>query len=276
MNLGDQLRETLGEEADMQYATPPDVDRLIIGGRQRRRHRNLVRAGGTALALVLIGAGAYAVLQTNPAAEIPIVDTPKAPPVLPEDPGASTLEPGTYRVLVGAGADGAAIEADLTFEGRAWHAGNFPRLNEGRNGGFGVYRAYALAAGSGCLGDESTVDAATTPEALAQQLAELPGSTVVQPVTSTGVLGRDALHLRVRIPQECPLNEYYRVAETPRGSRGISFHAASPQPTVVMDFWVMEEAGVPVVLDAWYEVGASKVLLDGVAQATEATRFVAP
>ena len=115
MNLGDQLRETLGEEADMQYATPPDVDRLIIGGRQRRRHRNLVRAGGTALALVLIGGGAYAVLQTDPAAEIPIVDTPKAPPELPEDAGASTLEPGTYRVLVGAGADGAAIEADLTF-----------------------------------------------------------------------------------------------------------------------------------------------------------------
>ena len=80
----------------------------------------------------------------------------------------------------------------------------------------------------------------------------------------------------MRIPQECPLNEYYRVAETPRGSRGISFHAAPPQPTVVMDFWVMEEAGVPVVLDAWHEVGASKVLLDGVAQATEATRFVAP
>ena len=65
MNLGDQLRETLGEEADMQYATPPDVDRLIIGGRQRRRHRNLVRAGGAALALVLIGGGAYAVLQTD-------------------------------------------------------------------------------------------------------------------------------------------------------------------------------------------------------------------
>jgi len=40
MNLGDQLRETLGEEADMQYATPPDVDGLIIGGG--------VSAGGTA------------------------------------------------------------------------------------------------------------------------------------------------------------------------------------------------------------------------------------
>ena len=49
----------------MQYATPPDVDRLIIGGRQRRRHRNLVRAGGAALALVLVGGGAYAVMHQD-------------------------------------------------------------------------------------------------------------------------------------------------------------------------------------------------------------------
>jgi hypothetical protein len=177
---------------------------------------------------------------------------------------------------VGAGADGAAIEADLTFEGPNWKAGNFPMLNEGLNGGFGVYRPDALAAGSGCTGDESTIAAATTPEALAQQLAALPGSTVVQPVTSTQVLGRDALHLRLRIPQECPINEGYRVAETPRGSRGISYAYASPQPDVVMDFWIMEEAGIAVVLDSWHEAGATTVLLDEVTEATDATRFVAP
>ena len=74
----------------------------------------------------------------------------------------------------------------------------------------------------------------------------------------------------------CPLNEGYRVAETPRGSRGISYAYLSPQPAVVMDFWVMEEAGVAVVLDAWHEVGASQVLLKEIARATEATRFVAP
>ena len=82
------------------------------------------------------------------------MDTPKSPPELPEDAGSSTLEPGTYRILVGSGADGAAIEADLTFEGPAWKAGNFPMLNEGLNGGFGVYRPDALAGGSGCTGDE--------------------------------------------------------------------------------------------------------------------------
>ena len=55
-------------------------------------------------------------------------------------------------------------------------------LNEGLNGGFGVYRPDALAAGSGCTGDDSMIEPATTPAALAQQLAALPGSTVVQPV----------------------------------------------------------------------------------------------
>jgi hypothetical protein len=124
--------------------------------------------------------------------------------------------------------------------------------------------------------DASTVAAATSTEALAQQLAALPGSTVVQPVTSTEVLGRDALHLRVRIPQKCGNDAAYRVAEAPRGSRGIGYSFGTGQPDVVMDFWVMEEAGVPVVLDSWHEAGASTMLLDEVARATLATRFVAP
>jgi hypothetical protein len=276
MNLDDQLRAALSQEADMQQATHPDVDRLISGGRVRRRRRNLVRGVGAALALVLVAGGAYTFLQIDRSDENSIVDTPKGPPQLPEDAGASALEPGPYRVPVGSGADGAAIVADLTFEGPGRKAGNFPTLNEGVNGGFGVYSPLALAAGSGCTGDDSMVEAATTPEALAQQLAALPGSTVIRPVSSTEMLGRDALHLRVRIPQECPINEGYRVAETPRGSRGISYAYASPQPGVVMDFWVMEEAGVAVVLDSWHEAGASRLLLDGLDQAIEATRFVTP
>ena len=32
MNLGDELRATLNQEADMQMTTGPDVNRLIIGG----------------------------------------------------------------------------------------------------------------------------------------------------------------------------------------------------------------------------------------------------
>ena len=63
MNLGDELRATLNQEADTQFTPGPSVDRLIAGGRARRRRRDLTRAGGVALALVLIGGGAYAVEQ---------------------------------------------------------------------------------------------------------------------------------------------------------------------------------------------------------------------
>ena len=103
MNLGDQLRAALSQEADMQYATPPDVDRLIIGGR--------VSVGGTATwcgpaaprsRSCSSAAARTPSCQNDRADENPIVDTPKASvPELPEDAGSSTLEPGTYRVLVG-------------------------------------------------------------------------------------------------------------------------------------------------------------------------------
>ena len=66
MNLGEQLRAALNQEADMQ-PTPPDIDGLITGGRDRRRRRNMLWAGGAALAVVLVGGGAYAVTQREPA-----------------------------------------------------------------------------------------------------------------------------------------------------------------------------------------------------------------
>ena len=44
MNLGDELRAALNQEADMQPTTRPDVDRLIVGGRGTPSPRNLTRA----------------------------------------------------------------------------------------------------------------------------------------------------------------------------------------------------------------------------------------
>src|SRR5688572_2459174 len=110
----------------MQNATRPDVDKLISGGQARKRRRNLRWTLGAALAVVLVAGGVYAVTQldgsdagaTGTAATTPGTSAPSGeapPPTLSEDSG--PLEPGTYRLLVGTDATGAAIEADLTFEG---------------------------------------------------------------------------------------------------------------------------------------------------------------
>jgi hypothetical protein len=285
MTLDDELRVALNQEADMQVTTGPDVDRLIVGGRARRRRRHLTRAGGSVLAVALVAGGAYGVTQidrsdagsTGVAERETVTPEPSgaaAPPVLAVDPGPKDLEPGTYRIMVGTDATGAPIEADLTVEGPGWMSGNFPVLQEDEtSGGFGVYRPYALGDGSGCVDGALNADVDGSPQALARQLADLPRSTVVQPVTPTEALGRYALHLRLRIPQNCTHGDaYYRVAETARGSRGITY--SDEPPAAVIDFWVLDLDGVPVVVDTWHDEGASADLVDRIAQASESITFV--
>ena len=119
----------------MQNATRPDVDKLISGGQARKRRRNRTWAVGAAVAVVLVAGGVYAATQldgseagatgtatTTPGTSAPSGDAP--PPTLSEDGG--PLEPGTYRLLVGTDATGAAIEADLTFEGPRLGLGELP------------------------------------------------------------------------------------------------------------------------------------------------------
>ena len=177
---------------------------------------------------------------------------------------------------MGADATGAAIEADLTLEGSGWYGGNFPQVQDAESiGGFGVYKPYALGAGSGCSDDLVTTDLGESPYALAQRLAELPGSTVVQPVKPSEVLGQYALHLRLRIPQTCPAPEYYRVAETPRGGRGITRDRPDKTfPPVVIDFWVTEWTGIPLVVDSWHQAGASGEMIGRIAAARDSLTFV--
>ncbi len=67
--------------------------------------------------------------------------------------------------------------------------------------------------------------------------------------------GRDAVHLRLRINNNCGAG-WYRVAETIRGAHGITY---DPVRAVVIDFWLVDE-GRPVVLETWHEVNASSHL----------------
>ena len=286
MNLGDELRAVLNQEADMQPTTSPDLDRLIVGGRGRRRQRNLTRAVVSGLAFVLVGSGVYAVAQdrgehggsqiANTLTATPEGSAPTAVPTLPPDRGPAGLRPGTFRILVGADEAGAPISADLTFAGPGWSAGNFPTLGIAESfGGVAVYQPIAIAAASGCDDDLVDSNLGGSPFALAQQLATLPGSTVLQPAESTELLGRYAVHVRVRIPQTCSTPQYYRVAETPRGGRGITYNRTDMTwPPVVMDFWVMELEGKPTVVDTWHQQGASADLVGRIAQARDSISFV--
>ena len=282
MNLGEELRTTLSQEAAMQTIPRPDVTGLISGGVARRRRRNAQRLGVAAVALLVLGGGVYGAFQVDRdeirnsdvvGEPTPSAEPTTAPPELPSDEGAFPLQPGTYRSLVGLTATGAPIEADLSVAGQGWQAGNFATLGDNDStGGVGAYVPDALAAGSGCSGDEPTTDLGESPEALAGDLAALPRSTVLEPPTPGRALGRDVYRLRVRITDDCPSGQGYRVADSARGSRGISY--SETPTTVIVDFLVVDLEGDAVVVDLWHQEGASQKLIDKLTRARDSITFV--
>ena len=192
----------------MQTVPRPDVDELISGGRVRRRRRNQGRVAVAAAVAVLLAGGAYGVTLIDSTTKAAPADTSKpsrsAEPQSLPTAGGSELQPGTYRMLAGVGATGAALEADLTLDGAGWTDGNYPVVSDGTHtAGVAVYRPQALAAGSGCNGDNPNSDVGETSPALARQLAQLPRSTVVQAATQQRAFGRDTVHLRLRIDDRC-------------------------------------------------------------------------
>jgi len=280
MSLDEELRTTLGIEAGMRTVPPPDVVGLIHGGRARRRRRTLVRAAVVVAASVAVGAATLGYVSLDPRAEGEVVSPPSpSPRPLLEtysDDGRAPLEPGTYRVLAGRhGLDGAAVEVDVTVDGPGWKHGDFPLLSD-RSGavhaGVGAYQAFSLASGDGCEAGP-TVAAARTPAALATQLAGLPRSTVLRAPAPARILGRHAVHLRLRVEVGC--RSYYRVAHTASGSRGISYTPSGlPSSDVVIDFWVLRAGGVVLVVDEWHDVDAPADLLAPARAARQSIRFV--
>ena len=105
----------------------------------------------------------------------------------------SLLEPGTYRSLVGQTATGAPIEADLSVAGQGWQAGNYATLGDKTNTGVGAYVPDALAAGSGCMGDEPTTDLASLPRPSPATSRRSRGARSSNPPTPGQALGHDRL-----------------------------------------------------------------------------------
>lgn len=283
MSLDNELTAAFGREAELREVPPIDVEGLIRGGRARRRRRNLARIGGAvAAAAVLVGGGAYGVAHVDPGDigknTVPPATSESEPPEPAAAPPSfqhlnrATIEPGTYRMYAGFDSTG-IIEADLTIAGPNWASGDQPVVSDGDTwAGVGVYQPDGLAGGAPCSGDWRDRDAAGTPMALARQLVRLPRSTVVQPLTPTEAFGHDAIHLRLRIDDRCPLGEYYQVAHGPAGSRGISYGRAAKE--VLIDFWVVDLDGTAVVVDLWHQVDASTELVSRATQVLDSITFV--
>ena len=63
MNLEEELRAVLSQEAEMRTTPTPDIEGMVKGGQDRRRDRKAKRIGLAAAAVLLIGGGVYGVAQ---------------------------------------------------------------------------------------------------------------------------------------------------------------------------------------------------------------------
>jgi hypothetical protein len=248
---------------------PPDVDRLISGGKARQHRRNRRRTAwvGVAAAVVVAG-GVYGVARSQAGT----TDHPgpaQPPPTVNSSPSATMRD---FQMLVGDDASGNSIHADVTLVGE-WGMSEFPVLSDSTNryGGLAVYRPDFLAAGNGCLSHQPNPHVGHTPQTLAQQLAHLPRSTVLQSPTPTQRFGRHAIHLQLRINPDCG-RSVYRVAETIQGGHGISYGKSSRH--VLIDFWVENVRGAPVVVETWHQEGASAQLVNQIARSVRSLTFV--
>ena len=288
MNLDEQLRAALNLEADMRTAPPPDTDSLISGGQARRRRRNAGALAGGMMAIALIGGGIYVADQIggDPKAEAPVVTEPSNS-ALPDDsvdrPPAydnNNGEPGTYRRLVGSGADGEAVFADWTFAGDGWDLGDHPVLEQdGDWAGVSVYEPLQLAGEQPCSDDPDAwptpgLPAADSVAALSSQLTRLPRSTVVAPPTSTEANGYPAMHLKLRIDDQCTGGLVYCIAKTVPGSHGISYWRGNEPDDVVLDFLVVDVDGTMVIAEYWHHPGADDALVADVTAVRDSISFV--
>ena len=282
MNLDEQLRAALNQEAEMQTRT-----------RTRRGQADQWRPGppappqrgavgvAAAVAVVLVGGGAYGVTQIDPGPARPEPAGPTAESTTTPQAATGHRRPhDSSRAPTGCSSASTppALRSTPTSPStaRAGAAANYP----------GACRRTQSTAASPSTGPSAgrrdrlrqttapNTDLGDTPQALAQQLAQLPQSTVLQAPTPVQAFGHDALHLRLRITNDCPAagEALPRVAETPRGSHGISY-SYDPK-TVVIDFWVVDLDGVPVVVDAWHHDDASSELVDRIAQTRDSITFV--
>jgi hypothetical protein len=282
MNLEEELRAVLSQEAEMRTTPTPDIEGMVKGGQDRVRDRRAKRIGLAAAAVLLIGGGVYGVAQLGDAdadADSGVTSLPTGPtePTQAADPpywagiDGAPVEPGTYRTLVAAGAQGKDIQADLTVHGSGWIGSNFPVAYDGEEfAGIGVYHPESVA--GGCKMAAGLEPAAGEPQQLVQQLTQMPRSEIVQQPTPTHALGRSAVHLRLQVAAVCADGAAYLVTD----DRGISYFDESPAipGIVIIDFWVLDVDGTTVMVDMFHTADAPRSLVAQAAAARESITLV--
>jgi hypothetical protein len=251
-----------------------DLDHIDQRGAvRRRRHRG--RWGGVmAMALVLVGGGCAASADDSGDAHAAVTT-----PADPSSSSETTAVPSANQEQIGVDRSGKPISvvvpADATLFGGG--TGVISENHHTSYVGLEALQPRSLAGGSTACYDDTwsahSREPAGTAQGVARQLARLPGSTVVQPLTPTQALGHEAFHVRLRVNNGCPAGTGpYLVAEAD-SDFGLGY-GKGPHD-VFIDFLVVDVDGTPIVVALWHHADASSSLIHRAGQVRDSITFVA-
>ena len=265
MSLDQRLRDAARRVA--QDVDPPEVDLDAIRSTAHANRRARI-ALAVAAAILAVGLAGIPLLAAGRDTTAP------QPAVSPRSQIIRTLldsncaadrcvRPNTYGIPLGQDTLGHRLRAKLTVHSGGWEAdGYLHRLTRVDAGGavvLAVYQPWEFAGSQPCDADGATRKVApdATVEDVVRLLTTLPQFAVVDGPRAEPAFGRDTRHLAVRANRvTCPsLDDKYNLAHI-YGSDGLEPDFDSdidPGQSVLIDFWVLELDGKPVVVEARQE-----------------------
>lgn len=265
MNLDQLLTDAARHVVDR--VDPPEVDLEAVRSRARANHRRTV-ALAVAAALVAIGLAGTSLLASGreTTAPQPAV-SPKGQIVLTlrntNCVAGRCLQARAYGIPLGRDAAGDRLRAKVTvptdgWEG-TWDGHRISRASAGGAAVLSVYQPHGFAAQQPC-GQDVTTKLATeaTMDDVVHDLTTLPQFDVVDGPRARPAFGHDTRYLKVRANRlTCPSlrGARYQLADIywGEGEESGGESAIEPGRAVVIEFWVLETGGKPVVVEARQE-----------------------
>ena len=296
MNLDEELRATLASES--QRPNPPYVDAhdVLARGKARQRRRTTLQAGVAAAVVAVIGIGAFGFTRADRTSTLPAMP-PKpytAAAVTPPELGNwdcqdnGCLKAGTYRIPLGTGDDGNALNAELRVPWPDWSSQGYVHRvwKESGDGSvvLNVYEPVAIAGSRPCDSSSAPVDQ-LPPDAtvydVVGRLRDLPQFTGVEVPTLVSAYGQDTIHLRMQADSlRCEAGDQYNLADI-NGGHGLGTTDGWDGDSdvdlgrkVVIDFWVFDLDGQNIVVEARHEGNPSEEMMSQLYQVTQSVRFI--
>ncbi len=270
-----------------EHVDPPEVDLDAIRSRAHTSRRRTAAVGLLAATVTAVAIGIPLLAGRDSAAPRPATTSPSGIIATLRDSNCGVnlcLPPGTYRVELGQGVGGQPLSARLTVPTGGWESNGFQhrisRWSEEGTVVLNVYRPHTLVGPEPC--EEAT--ARLAPDAgvddVVRLLTALPQLAVAQAPTAVPAFGHETVHVQVRadriVCRPSVPGAQYNLADI-YGGPGLEQGGDSdidPEQAVLIDFWVLDLDGRPIVVEARQEGSPGPALTQRLVQVREALTFV--